>query len=1010
MSKLDESTIAAYLDGALEPDERAAVEAALDRDPEWLAVVAVIARRRQTEAEGVGPAPTPTAGGEPCSPSKRAGISPGTRVGRFEVLRRIATGGMGVVHEAWDATLERPVALKIALSPPRDDRARERQLREARTLAQLSAPNVVSVFDAGEHAGRIYVAMEKLSGPSLRAHLAAAQQDGGLGVEAIVRLFIEAARGLVAAHEKGIVHRDFKPDNVIVEADRVVVVDFGLALRAELGGEGSGAVELSQTDQPGGTPAYMAPEQRRGEAVTARSDQYSLCVALDEALAATKASIAPRLRAAIARGRAEDPKARHEDLAALIAALEAALAPPRWRSRALLGVLALGVLAGGASMMIPQADGGVAATLPPQLCAAANEDLDSMWSEAAKARLAAGLRSHDKDYLDAMVEPLAAAVDVHVEALEDGRVQACFARELGLDAAPLAAKRSACLDRRRASLENFLAFDWAAAEEAEAARSFAALGSLGPAQSCEDPERLRLAPPQPADPDTRAAVAELRRGLDEVELLHAARRLDSARERGEALVQQAEALGYAPVLAELRSELGWIATTADDHERANRELDAALLLAEANDYDLLVAQLWIRKLWAVGYIQADLEAGREAGEHAEAWLRRLGSPQSLRFDYYNHRAWFEEGAGETAASIADFEASLEFAEDDHTRAMAHSGLGAALLQAGELEQSAAHMREASEAFAGLLGPRHPDTAKARNGLAALVRALGKAEEARELFELNRAVFVEAYGEDHELVAKTDFNLAVLAGDLGDHQVSFERARSAADKLTASLGETHPVVLQARGLEASALALTGEGEAAIHLMRDVLESQRRALGPDNPGLAATHHNLGVALANEGLHAEALVEYERAVELLESGKDEDHYELGTVLVNYGLAHEELGREGEAERAYRRALEVSEGTMGEPEARSRLGRVLIARGRGDAGIQELERALELHREQDPGGVFVAQTAYNLGKALWSERSAQRPRAVALVEEAVELYDDFGDEVSAKDARAWLAERGLR
>ena len=207
-------------------------------------------------------------------------------MGRYLVLGTLGEGGMGVVHAAYDPELDRKVALKVLL-PGRGGRAKghERLLREAQSLARLSHPNVVAVHDVGTHEGRVFVAMEFIAGTTLSATIESQRP----GLEAIVGLYAAAGRGLEAAHRVGLVHRDFKPDNVMVDREgRVRVVDFGLAqavaeASAEESSQGS-AVGLTATGALMGTPAYMAPEQFQGRPTDARTDVFAFCVALYEHL------------------------------------------------------------------------------------------------------------------------------------------------------------------------------------------------------------------------------------------------------------------------------------------------------------------------------------------------------------------------------------------------------------------------------------------------------------------------------------------------------------------------------------------------------------------------------------------------------------------------------------------------------------------------------------------------------------------------------------------------------
>ncbi len=275
---------------------------------------------------------------------------PGTRIGRYTVLEPLGAGAMAVVVAAYDAALDRKVALKLVrTSMAEGSEARGRVQREAQALARVSDPNVVPIFEVGVHEDRVFVAMEHVEGITLQEWL----QRGPHPVAETLRVFVQAGRGLVAAHRAGIIHRDFKPANVIVGRDgRARLVDFGLA-RGILGLE---SVEgparpppdplLTAGDAILGTPAYMSPEQHRGGAVDERSDQFNFCAALFEALygfrpfdgdtveaireevlhgrlqAPPQATTSPALHAALIRGLAHDPRDRWSSLTSLLDFLE----------------------------------------------------------------------------------------------------------------------------------------------------------------------------------------------------------------------------------------------------------------------------------------------------------------------------------------------------------------------------------------------------------------------------------------------------------------------------------------------------------------------------------------------------------------------------------------------------------------------------------------------------------------------------------------------------------------
>ncbi|GEM_PF-382191 len=1090
MTDLDESQIAAYLRGDLDPDQRLAVEAALDRDPQWLAVVATMARENAALSAADDPGsdhddPGSTGLDDPGSDHDdpgsaglgsaglvdgelpRASLAPGVRVGRFEVLRRIATGGMGVVHEAWDPTLERMVALKIGRRRPRDSAARARQLREARTLAQLSDPNVVAVFDAGEHDGRVYLAMERLEGGSLRAYLA----SHPLAPEAIVALFIQAARGLAAAHRKGIVHRDVKPANIVVEGERVVVVDFGLAkLELELetrpndettglsphgdldsataGSTGSG---VSGGSGIAGTPAYMAPEQARGSPPSPRGDQYSLCVALAEALersaspSAGPVRIPRRLRRIVDRGRALDPDDRYPDLDSLTAALEDCLGPARSRrrSRRALAVSAVGLTGLAAALglaLLPRPQVGLA--LPEDPCANADAASQQLWDDAARAQVEAAFARYGKPYLVATGEQVSAALDARTLALSKARVGLCRRLQAGRLSTEAEHRERTCLNRRQTELEVFLEVNAPALEDSDlgsdsnlgsasgsgsgsdplddqlaASRALAGLAKLPPASDCRPNAAGWEAPPLPAEPELRAEVERLERSLTRLDLLHEARRTPEATRLGRALLARAEALGHEPTAARAASSLAWILVTAGEHEEAEQLLDRALHAGERSGHDMEVARAWVRKVWAVGHIQARPEQGLEAAAHAEAWLARVGDPPALVFDLERHRGWIAVDMGEVEVARAAFARAAELATDPFEHALVENDLGVVQMNGGDLEGSQLHFKRASEALAGLLGERHPDVAKIRNNQAAITRLLGDYDGAQELFDLNLESFRAAYGERHELVGQTELNLAVLSGERGDLEAGLEHAAAATSIFVEVLGSEHPLTGRARASQAELLINLGQVEAGRALMLSAIADLRRALGENHPQLAGPHHNLGVALAGQGLHRAAIVEYETARRVLEQAYGPGHHDLSPVLTNLGLAHEQLGDDDSAEQLYRRAVDVA-APRDQPEANSRLGRLLVARARGRRAAREhaegvalLELARTQHEQLGNAPLFIAQTNWALARALVEPlqppHSAEtRTRARKLAREAELLYREGDDLEAAAEVHAWLGE----
>jgi serine/threonine protein kinase len=288
---LDDNAASEFVSGTLAPLALTRVEGHLAGCRDCRALVAALAhdepndshaatrRRELIEPSQVAQRPTRT-------------FTIGDRVGRYLVLSTLGTGGMGVVFSAYDPQLDRKVALKLLRAGlgVTTKEARTRLRREAQAIAQLSHPNVVGVYDVGEtEDGDLYIAMEFVEGDTLTTWLRTWPRTW----REIVDVFLQAARGLLAAHSVGLLHRDFKPDNVLVGGDgRVRVTDFGLA-RSVLAPDDAVRpkaemtalnLALTATGTVLGTPRYMPPEQLSSPEIDARSDQFSFCVALYEAL------------------------------------------------------------------------------------------------------------------------------------------------------------------------------------------------------------------------------------------------------------------------------------------------------------------------------------------------------------------------------------------------------------------------------------------------------------------------------------------------------------------------------------------------------------------------------------------------------------------------------------------------------------------------------------------------------------------------------------------------------
>jgi serine/threonine protein kinase len=504
---LDENDFAAYFDLRMAPAETARLFQHVDECAACAGLFSAAAAAR-ARPDDPSERTAPDAGGRP------AGASP--TLGRYRVERILGMGGMGVVYAAYDPELNRKVAIKL-LQPDSQVTAgtlRSRLMREAQAMAQLSHPNVINVFEVGTFGEQVFVVMELIDGTTLGGWLRKEPRSW----REIVRVFAAAGAGLAAAHRAGIVHRDFKPDNVLVGKDgRIFVTDFGLARRIEDGPDSTPAsvpvspldATLTRSGLLVGTPAYMAPEQMRAEATDERTDVFSFCVALYEALHGVRPYTGKNLdelRAAIEthrpkRGRriprfldralligmAPLPAERHRSMEALLEVLADDRRPGRLWSAAL--VLCAGVV----SYLFWH---------PPAPCPS---PLEKVWDAPHRAALQAAFAG--KPWLVQSLRAVNTILDERARSWAAMQVDACQAtRVRGEQSAELLDRRIQCLDDRRRETAALIEVLSAGAPEA-LERSLSAVASLEPIDRCRNPA---VGPEPPSQPEAQRRLAEVR--------------------------------------------------------------------------------------------------------------------------------------------------------------------------------------------------------------------------------------------------------------------------------------------------------------------------------------------------------------------------------------------------------------------------------------------------------------------------------------------------------------------
>ena len=680
------------------------------------------------------------------------------RVGRYELRERLGAGGMGVVYAAYDAELGRRVAVKLLHETGAEGQARDRILREAQALARLSHPNVVQIYEIGAVGRQVFVAMEFAEGLTL-----AQWQTQRRGWRELLAVYVDAGRGLAAAHAAGLVHRDVKPENVLVGADgRVRVLDFGLARGiAEAIEPGPVATHdallapITTTGAVMGTPAYMSPEQWRGEPTDARSDQFSFCVALyaavhgarpfagaglrelrDHVLAGVLqpppvgARVPGALRRALLRGLRTDPRERFPDMQALLAALERARRgrPVAWLG---LGVLALGVGAAlGGRWSVPEEP------VPRDMCKRSGAQVEVVWSEPRRAAVRRAFLATDRADAGEVWSQVAAQIDEYTAAWTEHHAAACEDALAGerkdggardLSEGPYL--RMACLDRGlgelRALTDAFV--DDADAMIDDAVKVAYRLRSL---EECRLRPALAWTTTAPADPQAAVQVEALAGKLDEISALLKAGEFARGIPRAREAVAQARALGHDHTTAEALVLLGSLESLVGDYAAAEQSLFAAVLFAENGDNKAALARARTELVFVLGYGLGRHDEALHWGALAGNAIRQPGSGGALEVRLGSAMGLVHHRRGDLPAARRAFEDALALATatlgpDNPGVATVLVNLSAVQEDAGQHDDAVTSLRRALAIRERALGGEHPDTRRDREALARLMAAVPK---------------------------------------------------------------------------------------------------------------------------------------------------------------------------------------------------------------------------------------------------------------------------------------------
>jgi eukaryotic-like serine/threonine-protein kinase len=934
--------------------------------------------------------------GEPMAP---------VRVGRFTLLEAVGSGGMGEVYAAYDEQLDRKVAVKLVRSDRQSlYQADERLLREAQTLAQLSHPNVVQVYEAGRFEGRVFIAMEFIQGRTLREWL---REHARLGARArsreVLRQFIAAGRGLQAAHAAGLVHRDFKPDNVLVGDDgRPRVVDFGLArltspASKETQASSRGAApegDLAETWPADaatvggaattrgrilGTPKYMAPEQMRGEVADQRCDQFSFCVALYEALygqtpfcGATREELLhavedhqlrepPRgldvplpVRRALVRGLSADPAARFPGMTGLLAALQDW---PRQRQRRVAAMALLGALLFGSAIH------AAVSRISAEPCADVGASITTQWNAGRREAIRDAFARTGLVYAGATWASLEPRLDQYATRFRGELETSCKATRVhGVQSFEVMEQRMLCLAERQARL-NALLDQLAHADATVVERAHQAASDLPDLATCGHTAMLRYGmkpPPAGRDAEIRDIRDQLARARTQGLLGHGDEALRIAREQ----LARADKLDYGPVRAEALHQTGWVLVFhGDAAEMAEGEgmLLRAVNVAESERHDELTAAIWNDLVLGAARSRSRTQRAHAWHERAVAAVQRIGDPPLGRADALRNVA------------------RLHYVEGN-------------LLAAEQRQRQALALIESEAGVAPLV------VAVYLHDFANTLRDLGRHEEARKAYERTLELYGTALGQDHPHVADVRLDIAVLHTLRGALDTASGILEELLRRNVETLGKDHPLIGRAYIELASVGWQRGTlGRAHEHAMRGIAIYER-GHGKGHVNLAAAYSQLGAIAFRRGAHEDALAAYQAALNLERRNLGDDHPDVGLSQANIGEALVAQGRYEDALAAIEQATRIlGSASSYEPFLASVRGRALLGQDRVVAAVEELERAVE-GLAGKPGEAMTmegADACWALALALAVHRGRADPRARSLAGRALAVYDQQGPEV---------------
>jgi eukaryotic-like serine/threonine-protein kinase len=852
MDCIDEATIVAFLGGALSATAVETVEAELDSCESCRQLMAEVVRSWHQQA-----------------PHQVHSVTVGTTIGRYQLERALGAGAMGVVYQAFDPVVDRRIAVKLLDLQTFADA--DAVMREAQAMGRVNHAAVVGIYDAGITEAYVYVAMELVQGQTLRQRLA----QPPMPARNCYSMFASIAEGLAAAHDAGVVHRDFKPENVLLDGQGVAkVTDFGLARVPAAVIDGAKHSDNNITHAVG-TPAYMAPEQLQGGSADARSDQYSFAVTLYEALKGQRPITATNMpalatamqspaidwtdlssgaKALLQRALALDPATRFFNMHDVARALRQLAAPRRWPWI----IAAVTTSATIAAIVVTLARPRATTTDP---CANADADVASAWTAGNAAALTKSYANISLPFAALASDTARHQLEAYAQTLSKGYTAACRATHVQhTQSNELLDRRRQCLDRGTATLQatgNLLAN----ADANIVAHTTEALEQLADVRICDDVATLSDEVPMPNQPAKRSAVSAIRRQLAEAENTLVTTKFADGVALAEIAANNAGATGYRPIEAEALWVLGNLQYFVTETKTAQSTLERAALVAVAGRSRIVEAKIRARL--------ADIFAAAEQAPQSQqqvdlglALVESVTGSEAVKSRLISTQAAIMQKRGDTEGALKLLKQEVVSLPQTNLneRSRMLQEIGNLLIKSNRIAEALPMLQQSADQVRQLYGSDHPAFASC---LQSLADAYQDSDPTKSISLMKQAHDVFA-----KLLPAQSAELAMVKSNLGGLMVEYDRVDEAMpylqraneiEKATLPDGDlSHAITLVSLG---KAYFAKGKFSEALA----VTETAERSL---SQGLQPNDQRVATAQAQHGAILRALHRYAQAIAVLES----------------------------------------------------------------------------------------------------------------------------------------------